>query len=120
MFTKSFKIRNFSDESFEEVNKIISKEMKKSFERAGSAYKEHLFGMIKEKFTKIWSDREMNNSVALLEIAKKHYVTQEKYRPTNKTAEEQLRPHIGKMLLRQREILKQQIEEQKSKIAVSK
>lgn len=108
-----------SDDCFDEVNNIVAKETKKRLDKAGSAFKEHLFGLIKEKFTKIWREREMNLSVAMLEMAKRNYVVKEKWRPTDKTVEEQFRPHLGVMLTKQRDMLRQQIEEQNEQIAVS-
>ena len=61
----------------------------------------------------------MDLSVAMLEMAKRNYVTKEKWRPTGKPVEEQLRPHLGILLTKQREMLRKQVEEQNEQIAVS-
>lgn len=60
----------------------------------------------------------MDLSVAMLEMAKRNFVVKEKWRPTDKTVEEQFRPHMAVMLTKQRDMLRKQIEEQNEQIAV--
>lgn len=97
----------------------MSKQTNKNIEGIGNAFKEHLFSTIKETFTKAWKDFDMDCNVAMLEMAKKNLTTDQKWRPSDKTADEQLRPHVVRMLEKEKDFLRMQIEAQKEKIAVN-
>lgn len=88
-------------------------------EKAGSIFKEHLYDLIKRKFSDIWKDQEMDPKLVMLEFSKKKLQTDEVWRPSSKSAEEQCRPHIMKALAKEKEYLLTQVEFQKRQITVS-
>jgi flagellar biosynthesis component FlhA len=87
--------------------------------KTGSLFRTHLNEQTKKALTKMWKDCDMETNVIVLEQAKSEYVVENAWRPTNKSVEEQIEPHLRRMLEKKRKYLETQVEFQKQQIAVS-
>lgn len=101
----------------------MKNEMNKKFDvnNTGKLFKEKLYEQIEKRFTQMWQELDMNTNLIHLEVSKIEAAIHgpSEWRPADVSAEDQVRPHIVKLLMKKKNLLQEQIAQQESQIAVS-
>lgn len=107
-------IRSFlcSDSNLAEVNELLEEETGRQLElnKAIAIFKANLYEEIERKFIENWNNAHVDTNIAILEFSKAKCANDErKWRPTNQTTEEQIRPIVYKNLRKRQKFLQHQI-----------
>lgn len=108
-----------SDSNFGEVRELLEKETgrKVNLNKATTVFKANLYEDIERKFIFNWNTANVDKNIAILEFSKaKCTDDRKKWRPTNQTTEEQIRPFVYKNLKKRQKFLQNQIAFQNNKI----